>query len=58
VTAAVVIAIALVVVAAAVLVARDMDRRGHNGEMYGLVVLFVPPIGLVLWAHDRRRPPR
>ena len=56
--AAVTIVIALVVIALAVAVARDMDRRGHKGEMYAIVVLFVPPIGLALWAHDRRRPPR
>ena len=56
--AAVTIAVALIVVALAVLAARDMDRRGHKGEVYALVVLFLPPVGLVLWAHDRRRPPR
>ena len=56
--AAITVVIALVVVALAVAAARDMDRRGHKGEMYALVVLFVPPVGLALWAHDRRRPPR
>jgi hypothetical protein len=35
-----------------------MDRRGHKGEVYALAVLFVLPIGLVLWALDRRRPPQ
>lgn len=39
----------------AVLCARDMDRRGHAGEMYALVTLFVLPVGLGLWALDRRR---
>ena len=52
------IVIALVVVGLAVAAARDMDRRGHKGEVYALAVLFVLPIGLALWAHDRRRPPR
>ncbi len=56
--AIVTVVIALVVVALAVLAARDMDRLGHKGEAYALAVLFIPPIGLVLWAHDRRRPPR
>lgn len=41
----------------AVLSARDMDRRGHKGELYGIVTLFVLPLGLAMWALDRRRPP-
>jgi hypothetical protein len=57
-TAFITIVIALVVVALAIAAARDMDRRGHKGEVYALAVLFVLPIGLVLWAHDRGRPPR
>ena len=56
--ATVTVVIALVVIAIAVVAARDMDRRGHKGEVYALAVLFVLPIGLALWAHDRRRPPR
>ena len=55
-TALVVVAIAAIVVALAVVAARDMDRRGHKGEVYALAVLFVPPVGLLLWALDRRRP--
>ncbi|GAC1363449.1 MAG: hypothetical protein NVSMB4_19820 [Acidimicrobiales bacterium] len=35
-----------------------MDRRGRNGELYAIVILFVFPIGLGLWALDRRRPLR
>jgi ABC-type spermidine/putrescine transport system permease subunit II len=58
VVAALTVAIAAIVVTLAVLAARDMDRRGHNGEAYALAVLFVPPIGLLLWALDRRRPSR
>jgi hypothetical protein len=58
VAAAVTTAVALIVVGLAVVAARDMDRRGHKGEMYALAVLFVPPVGLVLWALDRRRSPR
>jgi len=56
--AVITILIALVVIALAVAAARDMDRRGHKGEVYALAVLFVLPIGLMLWAHDRRKPPR
>jgi hypothetical protein len=41
----------------AVVSARDMDRRGHKGELYGVVTLFVLPVGLAMWALDRRRPP-
>jgi hypothetical protein len=52
------VAVALVVVGLAVWAARDMDRLGHRGEAYALAVLFLPPVGLVLWAHDRRRSPR
>jgi hypothetical protein len=58
VAAVVIVTIALVVAVLAVWAARDMDRLGHHGEAYALAVLFLPPIGLVLWAHDRRRPPR
>jgi len=38
----------------AVLCARDMGRRGRDGELYAVVVLFVLPLGLGLWALDRR----
>lgn len=41
----------------AVLSARDMDRRGYQGEVYGVVTLFVLPLGLAMWALDRRRQP-
>jgi hypothetical protein len=58
VAAALTIAVALIVVTLAVVAARDMDRRGHKGEVYALAVLFVLPVGLVLWALDRRRPPQ
>lgn len=33
-----------------------MDRRGRHGELYAIVILFVFPIGVGLWALDRRRP--
>jgi len=49
--------VAAVVVGMAVLVARDMDGRGRNGELYAVAVLFVLPLGLLMWALDRRRPP-
>ena len=48
--------VAAVVVGIAVLVARDMDRRGRNGELYAVAVLFVLPLGVLMWALDRRRP--
>ena len=51
------VVVALAVVGLAVLAARDMDRRGRNGELYAVVVLFVLPLGLLMWALDRRRPP-
>jgi hypothetical protein len=41
----------------AVACARDMDRKGRNGELYAIVTLFVLPLGLGLWALDRRRSP-
>lgn len=45
-------------VALAAVCARDMARRGRDGELYAVVVLFVLPLGLGLWALDRRtRPP-
>lgn len=55
--------LALVVFAAAVAsvpmlavrAAREMDGLGRDGRMYGLLVLVVPPIGLLIWALDRRR---
>ncbi|GAC1540434.1 MAG: hypothetical protein NVS3B12_27360 [Acidimicrobiales bacterium] len=47
---------AALVIVIAVVAARDMDRRGRNGELYAIVILFVLPVGLVLWALDRRRP--
>ena len=56
--AVVTVALALTVVVLAVWAARDMDRLGNRGEAYALAVLFLLPVGLVLWAHDRRRPPR
>lgn len=48
---------AAVVAGLAMLVARDMDRRGRNGELYAVAILFVLPLGLLMWALDRRRPP-
>ena len=37
----------------AVFVARDMDRRGHKGWMYGAVTFMAPPFGLLAWLFDR-----
>jgi len=47
----------VIVVVVAVVAARDMNRRGRNGELYAIAVLFVPPLGLLMWGLDRRRPP-
>jgi hypothetical protein len=49
--------VALALVALAVVCARDMDRRGHKGELYAIAVLFFLPLGLLMWALDARRPP-
>lgn len=37
--------------------ARDMDARGAAGWRYGLLVLCLPPIGLVVWMAARARRP-
>lgn len=37
--------------------ARDMDARGDVGWRYGLLVLTLPPIGLIVWAAARSRRP-
>jgi len=50
-------ALAATVVVIAVMAARDMDRRGRNGELYAVAVLFVLPLGLLMWGLDRRRRP-
>jgi hypothetical protein len=49
--------VALALVALAVVCARDMDRRGHKGELYAIAVLFFLPLGLLMWVLDARRPP-
>ena len=41
----------------AVRVARDMDARGEAGWRYGLLVLCLPPVGLVAWLTARTRRP-
>ncbi len=41
----------------AVRAARDMDTRGAAGWRYGLLVLCLPPIGLVAWLFGRARRP-
>ena len=37
--------------------ARDMDARGEAGWRYGLLVLCLPPVGLVAWLAARSRRP-
>lgn len=48
--------VAALVVVLAVVVARDMDRHGRSGELYAVAILFVLPLGLLMWLLDRRRP--
>ena len=54
-TYAIAAVVALAVIGLAIGAARDMDRRGRNGEVYAIAVLFVLPLGLAMWALDRRR---
>jgi hypothetical protein len=52
--------IAFVVVAWMMLitmVARDMDGRGQDGRLYGLLMLALP-VGLVVWLVKRAQHPR
>jgi hypothetical protein len=37
--------------------ARDMDARGRDGRIYGLLML-VPPLGIVVWLVKRSQYPR
>lgn len=39
----------------AVFVARDMSSRGRSGAAYALLVLVVPPVGVVVWLIMRGR---
>lgn len=48
-------AVAALIVVLAITAARDMDRRGRDGQVYAIAVLFVLPLGLLMWALDRRR---
>lgn len=41
----------------AVRAARDMDARGKAGWRYGLLLLCLPPVGLVAWLAARTRRP-
>jgi hypothetical protein len=38
--------------------ARDMDSRGRDGRLYGLVVFLLLPVGVVWWLVDHFRYPR
>ena len=38
-------------------VARDMDRRGLDGRIYGALTFFFLPVGLVVWAVKRATTP-
>ena len=35
------------------IVARDMDRRGLDGRVYGLITFLVLPVGIALWLWKR-----
>jgi hypothetical protein len=37
-------------------IALDMDARGKSGWVYGVMTLFVPPLGIGIWLLDRNRP--
>jgi hypothetical protein len=39
------------------MVARDMDGRGQDGRLYGLLMLALP-VGLVVWLVKRAQYPR
>ncbi len=39
------------------IVARDMDERGLDGRIYGLVTFLVFPIGLIVWLVQRAKHP-
>ena len=46
-----------IVLLLATFVARDMDRRGLDGRVYGALTFFVPPVGLALWMYQRAKFP-
>jgi hypothetical protein len=37
--------------------ARDMDARGRDGRVYGLLMLLLP-VGVIVWLVGRARHPR
>lgn len=51
-TFAVVIGMLLITAAA-----RDMDARGRDGRVYGLLMLLLP-VGVIVWLVGRARHPR
>jgi hypothetical protein len=51
-TVAVVLGMLLITVAA-----RDMDARGRDGRVYGLLMLLLP-VGVIVWLVGRARHPR
>ena len=38
-------------------VARDMDRRGLDGRLYGALTFFFAPVGLAVWLFKRLTTP-
>ena len=54
------VVITVVVVAWMLLItaaARDMDARGRDGRLYGLLMVILP-VGLIVWLVGRGRHPR
>lgn len=49
------LAATLVQTTLALLAARDMDRRGQPGWIFGILVLFLPPAGVLVWVVARGR---
>lgn len=42
-------------IALSIYAARDMNRRGDSGLLYGLLVFFALPVGLIVWLLMRAR---
>lgn len=49
------LAATLVQTTLALLAARDMDRRGQPGWIFGILVLLLLPVGVLVWVVARER---
>lgn len=47
-----------VLLALALVAHRDMTARGRQGDQYAALIVFLLPVGLLVWALDRRRSPK